>query len=252
MSNIQTDSSSTRNLDTPGTDSEMIRWSPPPFDRVKINFDGSVWRNSAARGFVIRTPNGNPLVAASSNFGITTISVAEALSLRNSLICAKERGLSRVEVEGDSKLVIDAVNGIAASPWRILKLVQEIRSNAVANVGHKVGDVRFWEECVPPEASLALSFDYVNRGYPFIRAFDDSSTSATVSAKIDAAENAKATTDKDYPGGEFQFREASAWRSFVVKLRMLFACPWERVKKGSVLTMTLRGQITDQVLTKLF
>ncbi|XP_004288816.1 PREDICTED: uncharacterized protein LOC101301910 [Fragaria vesca subsp. vesca] len=126
MSNIQTDSSSTRNLDTPGTDSEMIRWSPPPFDRVKINFDGSVWRNSTAGGFVIRTPNGNPLVAASSNFGITTISVAEALSLRNSLICAKERGLSRVEVEGDSKLVIDAVNGIAASPWRILKLVQEI------------------------------------------------------------------------------------------------------------------------------
>ncbi|XP_004309343.1 PREDICTED: uncharacterized protein LOC101295189, partial [Fragaria vesca subsp. vesca] len=185
MSNIQTDSSSTRNLDTPGTDSEMIRWSPPPFDRVKINFDGSVWRNSAAGGFVIRTPNGNPLVAASSNFGITTISVAEALSLRNSLICAKERGLSRVEVEGDSKLVIDAVNGIAASPWRILKLVQEIRclrnsfdfisfkhifreanfvANAVANVGHKVGDVRFWEECVPPEASLTLFFDYVNRG----------------------------------------------------------------------------------------
>ncbi|KAL6207693.1 hypothetical protein ACLB2K_018647 [Fragaria x ananassa] len=164
----------------------MIRWSPPPFDRVKINFDDSVWRNSAAGGFVIRTPNGNPLVAASSNFGITTISVAEALSLRNSLICAKERGLSRVEVEGDSKLVIDAVNGIAASPWRILKLVQEIRclrnsfdfisfkhifretnfvANAVANVGHKVGDVRFWEECVPPEASLALSFDYVNRDF---------------------------------------------------------------------------------------
>ena len=91
----------------------------------------------------------------------------------------------RVEVEGDSKLVIDAVNGIVAIPWRILKLVQEIRflrnffdyisfkhifretnfvANAVANFGHKVGAVRFWEESIPLKASLELSFDSVNCG----------------------------------------------------------------------------------------
>ena len=42
MSNTHSDPSSTRNLNTPGTDFEMIRWSPPPIDRVKINFDGSI------------------------------------------------------------------------------------------------------------------------------------------------------------------------------------------------------------------
>lgn len=45
-----------------------------------------------------------------------------------------------------------------------------------------------------------------------------------------------------YPSGEFQFREYGVWKSFVVKCRMLFAFPWERVRKGSVLTMKLRGQ----------
>ncbi|XP_024170321.1 serine protease SPPA, chloroplastic isoform X1 [Rosa chinensis] len=94
-----------------------------------------------------------------------------------------------------------------------------------------------------------------------LRAFDDSSSAtkpdettengavSAPEAKIDA-ENAKAKTDKDYPSGEFQFQEASLWKSFVVKLRMLFAYPWERVKKGSVLTMTLRGQITDQLKSR--
>ncbi|XP_027125102.1 serine protease SPPA, chloroplastic [Coffea arabica] len=53
--------------------------------------------------------------------------------------------------------------------------------------------------------------------------------------------------DDKYPSGEFQFREYGAWKSFVVKCKMLFAFPWERVRKGSVLTMKLRGQITDQL-----
>ncbi|XP_058112383.1 serine protease SPPA, chloroplastic isoform X2 [Magnolia sinica] len=53
--------------------------------------------------------------------------------------------------------------------------------------------------------------------------------------------------DGDYPSGEFEFEEITGWRSFVVKLRMLFAFPWERVRKGSVLSMKLRGQIFEQL-----
>ena len=49
--------------------------------------------------------------------------------------------------------------------------------------------------------------------------------------------------DDKYPSGEFQFRDYRAWQSFVVKCKMLFAFPWERVRKGSVLTMKLRGQV---------
>lgn len=51
------------------------------------------------------------------------------------------------------------------------------------------------------------------------------------------------TRDEDYPSGEFEFEKFGPWRSFLVKLKMLVAFPWERVRKGSVLTMKLRGQV---------
>ncbi|CAI9786766.1 unnamed protein product [Fraxinus pennsylvanica] len=56
--------------------------------------------------------------------------------------------------------------------------------------------------------------------------------------------------DDKYPSGEFVFREYNLWESFTVKLKMLFAFPWERVKKGSVLTMKIRGQISDQLKSR--
>lgn len=49
--------------------------------------------------------------------------------------------------------------------------------------------------------------------------------------------------EKDYPSGEFEMEEFDLWRKFIVKVRMLFALPWERVKKGSVLSMKLKGQV---------
>lgn len=49
--------------------------------------------------------------------------------------------------------------------------------------------------------------------------------------------------DDEYPSGEFEFKNPGAWTSFVVKLRMLIAYPWQRVRKGSVLNLKLRGQV---------
>ncbi|KAL6139199.1 hypothetical protein ACLB2K_064476 [Fragaria x ananassa] len=65
---------------------------------------------SAAKGFIIKNNLGNRLVAGSFNSGMSSIPIAEAVALRNSLLCAKDRGFRKVEVKGDSKLVIDAVN----------------------------------------------------------------------------------------------------------------------------------------------
>ncbi|XP_022885616.1 serine protease SPPA, chloroplastic-like [Olea europaea var. sylvestris] len=56
--------------------------------------------------------------------------------------------------------------------------------------------------------------------------------------------------DEKYPSGEFVFRKYDLWESFTVKLKMLFAFPWERVKKGSVLTMRIRGEISDQLKSR--
>ncbi|RZS08432.1 hypothetical protein BHM03_00039413, partial [Ensete ventricosum] len=56
---------------------------------------------------------------------------------------------------------------------------------------------------------------------------------------------------QEYPTGEFEMEEFDWWRIFVVKVRMLFALPWERVRKGSVLSMRLRGQVSLCVLEKV-
>ncbi|KAM1340561.1 hypothetical protein ACFX2H_038934 [Malus domestica] len=86
------------------------------------------------------------------------------------------------------------------------------------------------------------------------RAFDSSSpeTKEVESKESDGEIVIKTTTadTKEYPSGEFQFEKASAWKSFVVKLRMLIAFPWQRVKKGSVLTIKLRGQVSDQLKSR--
>ncbi|KAL6208624.1 hypothetical protein ACLB2K_019573 [Fragaria x ananassa] len=74
-----------------------------------------------------RTNIGKPLVATAFNAGCTGVPFAEALALRNSLICAKEKDFTKIDDEGDSKLVIDAVNQVSAPPWRLLSLLQDIK-----------------------------------------------------------------------------------------------------------------------------
>ncbi|KAL6211337.1 hypothetical protein ACLB2K_016564 [Fragaria x ananassa] len=108
-----------------------IRWVPPSHGRIKINFDGYVRSNSAAGGFILRTDNGKPLTAASFSFDTITVLVAEAMALRKSLICAKSRSFTKIDVEGDSKLVIDVVNGILGPPWKLLKIVHVNTSDLI-------------------------------------------------------------------------------------------------------------------------
>ncbi|XP_038975089.1 serine protease SPPA, chloroplastic-like [Phoenix dactylifera] len=77
-----------------------------------------------------------------------------------------------------------------------------------------------------------------------------SPSTAAASGPGDGVLVEKAGLDGVLPTGEFEMEEFGWWKSFVVKLRMLFAFPWERVKKGSVLTMKLRGQISDQLKSR--
>ncbi|OMO63171.1 Peptidase S49, partial [Corchorus capsularis] len=85
------------------------------------------------------------------------------------------------------------------------------------------------------------------------QAFDDSSSS-TETQKVEeekiGSQSGEKSEAKEYPSGEVEYEKISGWKSFVVKLKMLIAFPWERVRKGSVLTMKLRGQISDQLKSR--
>ncbi|XP_010257856.1 PREDICTED: serine protease SPPA, chloroplastic [Nelumbo nucifera] len=76
-----------------------------------------------------------------------------------------------------------------------------------------------------------------------------SSDSTKADTKLDDNGSLRGSKD-EYPSGEFEFKEISGWKNFAVKLRMLIAFPWERVRKGSVLSMKLRGQISDQLKSR--
>ncbi|KAK6921079.1 Peptidase S49 [Dillenia turbinata] len=82
-----------------------------------------------------------------------------------------------------------------------------------------------------------------------IHAFD--SSSETKSGEEKSSSESNEAKPEDYPTGDFEFKEFSGWKKFSVKLKMLFAFPWERVRNGSVLTMKLRGQ-SVRVLTPIY
>ncbi|KAI3504716.1 hypothetical protein L1887_26393 [Cichorium endivia] len=50
----------------------------------------------------------------------------------------------------------------------------------------------------------------------------------------------------DYPSGEFEFKKPGVWKSLVVKVRLLTAYPWERVRRGSVLNIKLCGKVKSR------
>ena len=60
-------------------------------------------------------------------------------------------------------------------------------------------------------------------------------------AKESGSENG-APTEEEYPSGVLQYKSKDGFDMFVMRLKLLFAVPWQRVKKGSVLKLKLAGK----------
>uniref|UniRef100_A0A453PGS5 Peptidase S49 domain-containing protein n=1 Tax=Aegilops tauschii subsp. strangulata TaxID=200361 RepID=A0A453PGS5_AEGTS len=76
----------------------------------------------------------------------------------------------------------------------------------------------------------------------------ESSSEAT---KQEEAPLAAGEAQEPLPAAPAFVVEELGWGTqLAVKLKMLVAPPWKRVRKGSVLTMTLRGEISDQLKTR--
>ncbi|KAI5338965.1 hypothetical protein L3X38_018237 [Prunus dulcis] len=164
-----------------------IKWKPPPWGWVKLNFDGSIRNNVAASGFVIRDSDGHVLLAGAKNIGDNTISVAECLALRDGLAYAIHRGWRNILVEGDSKLIIDCVKQEADPPWCICILIHDIKllssfcghlsfnhiyreanftADAVANLGHGLHPSKLWESGLLLNCSVPFFFDLFGPACP--------------------------------------------------------------------------------------
>nr|GEX39003.1 serine protease SPPA, chloroplastic [Tanacetum cinerariifolium] len=74
---------------------------------------------------------------------------------------------------------------------------------------------------------------------------DGNKDNCELKSEMDCIGGLKGDDNAEYPSGESEFKKRGAWKKIMVKLRTLIAC--QRVSKGSVLNMKLRGKITDQV-----
>ena len=105
---------------------QFIDWKLPQGGFVKLNFDGTKSAAGAAAGFVLRNWQGSFLTAGARFLENAPILVAEATALRDGISTALRAGHSKIEVEGDNMIVIQAVRKQIPPPWQIHPIIEDI------------------------------------------------------------------------------------------------------------------------------
>lgn len=82
-------------------------------------------------------------------------------------------------------------------------------------------------------------YERLHLSNPHFRVFSTDGSGETKPATASGG----AYDDDKYPTGDFIFRQRTAWEDFLVRTRIFFALPWERIQKGSVLKIVLRGEV---------
>uniref|UniRef100_A0A7C9DFJ2 RNase H type-1 domain-containing protein n=1 Tax=Opuntia streptacantha TaxID=393608 RepID=A0A7C9DFJ2_OPUST len=106
----------------------LIGWRSPPGGYLKLNFDGTHSSSGAAAGFVLRDWRGRLIQAGTRFLEDAPILVAEATAMRDGIKAALATGSRKLLVEGDNKIVIQAIKGQIHTPWQIQTLIQDIRN----------------------------------------------------------------------------------------------------------------------------
>jgi len=102
---------------SPGTTTHLVRWYPPPPGFLKFNFDGSLINSSVAGGFLIRDWRRRLIKAGAMYYGDTSILVVEVRALRDGFRLAIQAGFKHIVIEGNNKIVIQALKGKIQVPW---------------------------------------------------------------------------------------------------------------------------------------
>jgi len=106
----------------------LVQWHKPHDVYVKLNFDGSLIRNNAAGEFLVRNWKGELPQVGASNFGNTSIIVAEALALRLGHREVIKDGYKHIQIERDSKIIIGAIKGKIQAPWQLDFIIKDIKT----------------------------------------------------------------------------------------------------------------------------
>ena len=160
-----------------------VRWSPPPAEWYKANFDAAFSKESGstATGVVFRDQAGQVIAALCQNLGqVQSVDMAEALAARRAVIFARELSLFNIIVEGDCLHVIQALQRtdpcnmlfghIIDETKRMGQMLRGCRFQHVRREGNSLAhslakktvltaDMEVWVEALPEEVADVFQSD---------------------------------------------------------------------------------------------
>jgi ribonuclease HI len=139
-------------------------WNPPKEGVLKINIDGSFLpcNNSGGWGFIIRDANGEPMGAGAGSIPQANDALqTEAIACLTGLQWAQSWGITRLQVETDSQLLLQAIKGESQNLAVNGHLFREIKY--LANMYFNYFDVCYCPRTCNNVADVLASFG-VNLG----------------------------------------------------------------------------------------
>ncbi|MFQ6653611.1 hypothetical protein Gotur_024923, partial [Gossypium turneri] len=128
-------------------------WKPPQISWVKLNFDAAykAQSNKSYSGFIIRNEKGEVMGSGISlHSNVLDAGLAEALACYQGLIFAKEMGFTKLEVEGDARVVIEKINQEEIGRADLDSIIADIK--ALEREGYSRSENTFWMEDIPAVA----------------------------------------------------------------------------------------------------
>uniref|UniRef100_A0A2N9F8Q9 RNase H type-1 domain-containing protein n=1 Tax=Fagus sylvatica TaxID=28930 RepID=A0A2N9F8Q9_FAGSY len=113
--------------------SPITHWQPPDRGTWKINFDGAMRKDigAAGVGVVVRNHQGHTVATYTERFHLPqTPAIIEALAARAAVHLALELKLDQVSFEGDSEIIIKALQSIEANFTSYGHIIEETQDKS--------------------------------------------------------------------------------------------------------------------------
>ena len=106
------------------------KWSPPPKGWTKLNFDGAARGNPGVAGIgcIINNDSGKWIAKKAKSINPTTNNLAEFTALEEGLQSCINLGISKLIIEGDSQIILNALRNRATPNWILNSRLLEVLS----------------------------------------------------------------------------------------------------------------------------
>jgi len=96
---------------------------------LKLNFDGATKANGCTSGGgVIRDEHGDLVAAYAGGLGKHSNNIVEAMALLWGLKVVISLGISHLHIQGDSKIILDAITGLSTCGWKLSDIISDIQT----------------------------------------------------------------------------------------------------------------------------